>query len=65
LQQLLAFLEDLITGAAKTGEVRDDVPPTELASYCLYALHTASSLLSEVAAHRLVTVTLAGLRCPP
>ena len=63
-QQLLGFLRDLIADAANTGEVRDDVPPTELASYCLHALQAASSLPSEAAAHRLVTVTLAGLRLP-
>jgi len=63
-QQLLGFLRDLIADAANTGEVRDDVPPTELASYCLHALQAASSLPSEAAAHRLVTVTLAGLRAP-
>ena len=63
-QQLLGFLRDLIADAADTGEVRDDVPPTELANYCLHALQAASSLPSESAAHRLVTVTLAGLRLP-
>ena len=61
-QQLLGFLRDLIADAANTGEVRDDVPPTELASYCLHALQAASSLPSEAALQRLVTVTLAGLR---
>ena len=63
-QQLVGFLRDLIADAANTGEVRDDVPPTELASYCLHALQAASSLPSEAAVHRLVTVTLAGLRLP-
>jgi AcrR family transcriptional regulator len=63
-RQLLGFLRDLIADAANTGEVRDDVPPTELASYCLHALQAASSLQSEAAAHRLVTVTLAGLQLP-
>ena len=63
-QHLLGFLQDLIADAANTREVRDDVPPTELASYCLHALQAASSLPSEAAAHRLVTVTLAGLRAP-
>lgn len=61
-QQLLGFLEDLIAGAASTGEVRDDVPARELARYCVHALQAASSLPSEAAVHRLVTVTCAGLR---
>jgi AcrR family transcriptional regulator len=63
-QHLLGFFEDLIADAVSTGEVRDDVPPTELASYCLHALQAASSLPSEAAVHRLVTITLAGLRLP-
>jgi AcrR family transcriptional regulator len=64
-QQLLGLFEDLIADAANTGEVRNDVPPTELAGYCLHALQATSSLHSEAAVHRLVTVTLAGLRLPP
>jgi AcrR family transcriptional regulator len=61
-QQLLGFFEDLIADAAKAAGVRDDLPPAELASYCLHALQAASSLSSEAAVRRLVTVTLAGLR---
>ena len=63
--QLLGLFEDLIADAANTGEVRDDVPPTELADYCQHALQAASSLPSEAAVHRLVTVTLDGLRLAP
>jgi AcrR family transcriptional regulator len=61
-QQLLGFFEDLIAEAVKTGGVRDDLPPAELAGYCLHALQAASSLSSEAAVRRLVTVALAGLR---
>jgi AcrR family transcriptional regulator len=61
-QQLLGFFEDLIADAAKTAGLRDDLPPAELASYCLHALQAASSLPSEAAVRRLVTLTLAGLR---
>jgi hypothetical protein len=53
-----------LTEAAQTGDVRDDVAPEELASYCLHALTAASDLPTETAVRRLVTVTLAGL-CPP
>jgi hypothetical protein len=60
-QQLLGFLEDLIADAASAGEMRDDVPASELARYCVHALQAASSLPSEAAVHRLVTVTCAGL----
>jgi AcrR family transcriptional regulator len=63
-QRLHDLLQDLLTDAAKTGYVRDDVAPDELASYCLHALTAAGSLPSKAAVHRLVTVTLAGLRPP-
>jgi AcrR family transcriptional regulator len=64
-QQLRDMIRDLLTGAAATGDVRDDVAPGELASYCLHALTAAGSLPSKAAVRRLVTVTLAGLRPPP
>jgi hypothetical protein len=54
----------LLTEAAETGVVRDDVTPDELASYCLHALAGASRQRSKAAVRRLVTVTLAGLRPP-
>src|ERR687893_2260532 len=34
-QQLRRMISDLLTEAAKTGDVRDDVAPDELASYCI------------------------------
>jgi len=63
-QQLSDFIRDLLAEAAKAGEVRDDVAPDELASYCLQALTAAGSLTSKAAVRRLVAVTLAGLRPP-
>jgi len=60
--ELWAMITDLITEAAQTGDIRDDVSPGELASYCLHALAAASSLPSKAAVHRLVSVTLAGLQ---
>src|SRR6266540_5803449 len=63
-QQLRSMIQDLLTEGAKNGDVRDDVAPSELASYCLHALAAASSLPSKAAVRRLVTVTLAGLRPP-
>jgi AcrR family transcriptional regulator len=63
-QRLSDLIRDLLAGAAEAGEVRDDVAPDELARYCLHALTAASSLPSEAAVRRLVTVTLAGLRPP-
>jgi AcrR family transcriptional regulator len=63
-QQLREFIRDLLAEGAETGDLRDDVAPDELASYCLHALTAASSLPSKAAVRRLVTVTLAGLRPP-
>ncbi|WP_371827288.1 hypothetical protein [Deinococcus sp. QL22] len=64
-QQLHAFLQTLLAEGAQSGELRADIEPAELASYCLYALTAASSLPSLAAGQRLVSVTLAGLRPPP
>jgi AcrR family transcriptional regulator len=63
-QQLIDLLRELLTEAVKTGHIRDDATPDELASYCLHALTAASSLPSEAAVRRLVTVTVDGLRPP-
>ena len=60
-QQLSDLIRDLLTEGAKTGDLRDDVAPDELASYCLHALAAASSLPSKAAVRRLVKVTLDGL----
>jgi AcrR family transcriptional regulator len=62
--QLSDFVRGLLAEAAKTGDVRDDVVPDELAGYCLHALAAASGLPSKAAVRRLVAVTLAGLRPP-
>ena len=63
-QHLRDFLQDLLAESAKTGSVRTDVAPGELAAYCLHALNAASSLPSKAAVRRLVAVTLGGLRAP-
>ena len=59
------LLRDLLTECVQAGEVRNDVAPGELATYCLHALTAAGSLPSKTAVGRLVTVTLAGLRAAP
>jgi hypothetical protein len=63
-QQLRKIIRDLLTEGARTGELRNDVAPDELAAYCLHALAAAGSLPSKAAVRRLVTVTLDGLRAP-
>jgi AcrR family transcriptional regulator len=60
-QQLRDLIRNLLTEAAATGDVRDDVAPDELASYCLHALGAANSLPSQDAVRRLVRVIGAGL----
>ena len=64
-RELREFIGGLIADAAKAGDLRDDIAPGELASYCLHALTAAGSLLSADAVRRLVTLTMAGLRPPP
>lgn len=59
---LREMIRDLLKEAARAGDVRDDVAPEELASYCLHALAAARTLRSKPAVRRLVDVTLAGLR---
>jgi AcrR family transcriptional regulator len=61
-QQLHDFIRELLKEGTQTGRVRADIPPDELASYCLHALAAASTLPSQAAVHRLVILTLAGLR---
>ena len=61
-QQLADLFRDLLADAAAAGNIRDDTPPDELAGYCLHALAAAADQRSQPAVHRLVDVTLAGLR---
>ena len=63
-RQVHDLIKELLTEVAAAGELRDDVAPDELASYCVHALGAARSLPSKGAVRRLVTVTLAGLRPP-
>src|ERR687894_1587808 len=63
-QQAHDMIRELLTEAAETGDIRNDVAPDELASYCLHALTAASSLPSKAAVRRLITVIVAGLRPP-
>lgn len=60
-QELLAMVGELIAEAAAAGQIRDDVPPEELAHYCIHALAAAAVLPSRPAVRRLVALTLAGL----
>lgn len=61
-RQLHDMVRQLISEAAATGWLRDDVQAAELASYCLHALNGAAGLRTDAAIERLVTVTVDGLR---
>ena len=60
--QLSTLIRDLLTEGVKSGRIRNDIAPQELASFCLHALTAASNLPSKAAVRRLVAVTLAGLK---
>jgi AcrR family transcriptional regulator len=59
------FIKGLLVEGAKSGELRDDVAPGELADYCVHALAAASGLPSRAAIRRLIEVILDGLRVQP
>jgi AcrR family transcriptional regulator len=63
-QKLRHMIRELLTEAAASGNLRDDVAADELASYCMHALAAARSLPSKAAVRRLVAVTMTGLRRP-
>lgn len=64
-RHLEGMLQHLVADGVQAGDLRDDVPPAELAQYCLHALTAASGLTSQAALRRLVAVTLDGLRPVP
>ena len=61
-KHLNGLVSQLLAEGMKLGNIRKDVAPQELATYSLHALTAASNLPSKAAVHRLVAVTLAGLR---
>jgi AcrR family transcriptional regulator len=58
------LVRDLLDEAARAGQVRTDIPPDELATYCLHALNAAASADSGAAVQRLVALTRASLQPP-
>ena len=62
--QLHDMVRQLIADAAAAGELRADIPPGELANYCLHALSAAAGLSSDAALTRLVTLTTTALQAP-
>jgi AcrR family transcriptional regulator len=61
-QQLLNMLQEVIADGARSGELRDDMTPPELAAYSLHALAAAGDATSAAAINRLVAVIIDGLR---
>lgn len=64
-QQLSRFLEEIIAEGAAAGQLRSDVPATELAAFCLHAASAASTLRDHAAIRRLIGVISAGVRPEP
>ena len=62
--QLVAIFADLIVEAAASGALRGDMPPEELAAYCISALEAASAATTPAALMRLVDLVWAGLTRP-
>lgn len=60
-QHLTDLITELISEQVRAGAIRDDVPPRELANYCLHALSAAAALQSNAAIDRLCTVVLSGI----
>ena len=58
------LVRSLIVEGIKSGDIRDDVEPDELAERCLHAVSAAGGEESVAAIRRLVTTTVAGIVRP-
>jgi AcrR family transcriptional regulator len=56
------LIRDLLEEAAGAGEIRDDIPPDELATYCLHALNAAAAIDSDAAVQRLIALICASIQ---
>ena len=64
-QRVRQMFREVLDDAARAGEIRDDVPTDELATFCVHALAAANRLSSKAGVRRLVDVTLSGVRSGP
>ena len=64
-RHLQPIVAALIGQGAADGHLRDDVPPSGLAAFCLHALTAAAGMPDQRTADRLVAVALAGVRPYP
>jgi AcrR family transcriptional regulator len=62
--RLITIVTDLIAGASAAKAVRRDVPPQELAAYCVCALEAASSTSTPAELARLLQLIWVGLAPP-
>lgn len=60
-RQVLDLVAGLITEAAAASEVRSDIPPDELASYCIHATEAAGDLAATAGLTRLLDVIWSAL----
>lgn len=63
--ELHSMIRELVEDGVGAGAVRADIPPAEIAGYCIHALDAAQHAPSEKATSRLVALTLAGIQPEP
>jgi hypothetical protein len=61
-EQLVDLFRGCLVEAAAEGWARGDVPPEELAAFCVRVLDAAADMPAVAAVHRLVSVALDGIR---
>jgi AcrR family transcriptional regulator len=61
-RHLHGLVRDLLAEGVRSGDIRDDLTPDELADHCLRSLSAAGTHASAVAVRHLVAATLAGVR---
>jgi AcrR family transcriptional regulator len=61
-RRLVEIVRNLLAESQAGGAIRVDVPPGELATFCVYALEAAGAVSSRSAARRLATIVLDALR---
>ena len=60
--QVHSMIRGLVLEGVEAGAIRDDVSANELASFCIRALGAAGDVSSRAAVHRILELTLGGLR---
>jgi AcrR family transcriptional regulator len=63
-QSLCELIAHLVAAAVTDGTARDDVPPEQLAWFCLHAAKSAQHLPSQAAVRRMVALIMSALTTP-